>query len=101
GRVFTGCNVENISYPAGICAERTAIVKMVSEGHQAIAQLALVTQDGGLPCGICLQVLTEFAPDPAALQVHVADANGYRYTKSLAELLPYAFSSSNVGRTER
>jgi len=101
GRIFTGCNVENVSYPVTICAERTAIVKMISEGDRVIAQLALVTQDGGLPCGMCLQAMREFTQDPSALQVHVGDSNGYRFTKTLAELLPYAFQSSDVNRTER
>ena len=70
GRTFTGCNVENASYPAGICAERTAIFKAVSEGERRIVALALAAAPQEeqppfsgypAPCGICLQVLSEFA----------------------------------------
>lgn len=100
GRIFAGCNVENVSYPVTICAERTALVKMVSEGDRAIAQLALVTQDGGLPCGMCLQAISEFAIDPTSLLIHVGDANGLRFTRTLAEVLPYAFQSRDVRRSE-
>lgn len=63
GQVFTGCNVENASYPATICAERTALVKAVSEGVQAFDMMIVVTENGGSPCGICRQMLGEFAPE--------------------------------------
>ena len=61
GRVFTGCNVENSSYGAGICAERTAAVKAVSEGAVKFSAIAIANGGGGLtyPCGICRQVLFE------------------------------------------
>src|SRR5689334_20234481 len=62
GTIFTGCNVENAAYPAGICAERTALVKAVSEGHQQFTALAVATKNSGSPCGICRQMLNEFAP---------------------------------------
>lgn len=65
GRVFTGVNVENSSYGATICAERTAAVKAVSEGVREFEALAVTTIDGGeaAPCGICRQFLFEFAPE--------------------------------------
>lgn len=62
GEIFTGCNVENASYPASICAERTALVKAVSEGVQNFQGIIVATQNGGSPCGICRQMLYEFAP---------------------------------------
>jgi cytidine deaminase len=89
GQVFTGCNVENASYPATICAERTALVKAVSEGHQQFDTLVVVTRDGGTPCGVCRQMLYEFAPE---LQVVVADFDGTIYhTTTLTDLLAYGF----------
>jgi cytidine deaminase len=100
GNVFTGCNVENVSYGATLCAERNAIASMVSFGERTLAQVALVTKDAGLPCGICLQVMLEFAPDPSQLLVHMGDPQGYRFTKTLADLLPFGFRSDQVGRTD-
>ncbi len=56
GQVFTGCNVENAAYPMAICAERTALVKAVSEGQREFAAIAVATRNGGSPCGACRQV---------------------------------------------
>lgn len=63
GRIYTGCNVENSSYGAAICAERTAAVKAVSEGCVRFSAIAVTNSKGGLtyPCGICRQFLSEFA----------------------------------------
>lgn len=89
GAIFTGCNVENASYPATICAERTALVKAVSEGHRTFTALAVVTENGGSPCGICRQMLYEFAPD---LSVTIADLKGnIHHTLTLRELLAHGF----------
>ena len=62
GKIFTGCNVENASYGASICAERTAIVKAVSEGAASISAIAITSDSDDLtfPCGICRQVIAEF-----------------------------------------
>src|SRR5690606_13151928 len=73
GTIFTGCNVENASYPATICAERTALVKAVSEGQRQFDAIAVITDTGGFPCGICRQVLFEFAP---TLRVIIAKPDG-------------------------
>lgn len=63
GEIFTGCNVENASYGATICAERTAVVKAISQGHQEIKALCVTTTNSppAFPCGVCKQVLSEFS----------------------------------------
>lgn len=73
GKIFLGCNVENASYGAAICAERTAVVKAVSEGERDFTAIAVATQNGGSPCGICRQFMFEFSP---AMQVIIADFSG-------------------------
>jgi len=88
GQVYTGCNVENASYGLTICAERTAAVKAVSSGERDFVAIAVVTADGGTPCGACRQVLAEFGPH---MRVLVADAAGNYKTYRLDELLPDAF----------
>jgi cytidine deaminase len=93
GRVYTGCNVENAVYPLCTCAERTAVVKAVSEGEREFVALAVVTENGGSPCGSCRQTLREFGDD---ILVLIADATGdYRET-TIAELLPDSFSATDL-----
>lgn len=91
GKVFCGCNVENGSYGAAICAERTAAVKAVSEGHTSFSAIAVVNAKGGLtyPCGICRQFLSEFANDD--FRVILKDENGHIVTYKLSELMPFGF----------
>jgi cytidine deaminase len=62
-KIYTGCNVENAAYPAGICAERTALTKAVSEGYKTFKALAIITDsnDCASPCGVCRQFIREFA----------------------------------------
>ncbi|GAB4526952.1 MAG: cytidine deaminase [Anaerolineae bacterium] len=94
GSTFTGCNVENASYPVGMCAERTALFKAVSEGHTRFDTLVVVTRDGGTPCGMCRQALYEFAPD---LKVIIADLNGQvHHTLTLRDLLPHGFGPDHL-----
>jgi cytidine deaminase len=88
GRVYLGANVENAVYSLTVCAERTAVFKAVSEGEREFEAIAVVTSNGGSPCGACRQVLREFALD---LPVYIADDEGnYRQT-NVAELLPDSF----------
>ena len=94
GRVFTGVNVENISYGATICAERSAVTSMVTAGGRKARRLALVTADGGTPCGICLQVLSEFGSE--GLTIVIADEGRTLRENKLSELLPHAFHSDEV-----
>ena len=94
GVVFTGCNIENAAYPAGICAERVALVKAVSEGRRRFTRLAVVTRTGGAPCGICRQMLYEFAPD---LRVIIADTAGnVVFDGALSALLPLGFGGEHL-----
>lgn len=94
GTLYTGCNVENASYPAGICAERTALVKAVSEGKQQFDVIVVTSPNGGTPCGVCRQMLYEFAPD---LTVIVADLSGQIHGQwKLSELLLNGFGPSSL-----
>ena len=94
--VYTGCNVENASYGATNCAERTAIFKAVSEGKRLIKAIAIVggVKDGDMtyayPCGVCRQVLREFS-NPGDLVIIVAKNQDDYKTYSLEELLPESF----------
>lgn len=99
GRTFCGVNVENISYGATICAERGAVMHMVAEGGGPIVAVAVVTVDGGTPCGMCLQVLRELALDPESVWVGCADPAGLREVFRLADLMPASFASASVRRT--
>ena len=90
GTLFTGCNVENASYGATNCAERTAIFKAVSEGYQNFAKIAVAggeRKEYTFPCGICLQVLLEFMPEGSV----VLECYGKIREFKLSELLPFGF----------
>ena len=93
--VFTGCNVENAAYSPGICAERTAVVKAVSEGHRNFVRLAVAGRgkDFCTPCGVCRQVLEEFAP---ALEILCVSGAGEVLETNLGELLPHGFGPKNL-----
>lgn len=89
GKIYTGCNVENSAYPSTICAERVAVTKAVSEGMQKFSAIAVVTRDGGSPCGTCRQVMFEFAP---TLLVIMANEHGQViHEQVLTDLLPLGF----------
>lgn len=89
-KVYTGCNVENATYGATICAERTAAVKAVSCGSRNFVKLAIVSSsdDFTYPCGICRQFLMEFSKD---LIIILCNSNGEIKEESLDALLPNAF----------
>jgi len=89
GQIFTGVNVENAAYPTCMCAERVAIYKAVSEGERQFTAIAVVTANGGSPCGSCRQVMAEFGLDTVVL---IANSEGQLLQKStVADLLPGAF----------
>jgi len=93
GRIYTGCNVENAVYPLCTCAERVAVVKAVSEGERQFVALAVVTENGGAPCGSCRQTLREFGEDIVVL---IADATGAYRETTVGQLLPDSFSSEDL-----
>jgi len=93
GKIYTGCNVENASYGHTVCAERTAVVKAVSEGEREFEAVAVVTKNGGSPCGACRQVLSEFSPE---LIIYIADKNGEYRTTTLKKLLPDLFTPAHL-----
>ncbi len=90
GTVFYGCNVENAALGNCICAERTALVKAVSEGKMTFRKMAVFadTNKYCMPCGTCRQMLYEFAPE---MEILCAKANGSYVSYKLNELLPNAF----------
>lgn len=90
GQIYTGCNVENISYGATMCAERVAVFKAVSEGYDKIIAIAVVADlpNPISPCGMCLQVLNEFGRNATVL---MANTTGDMRLSSVEELLPNEF----------
>jgi len=94
GRIYDGVNIENAAFPVTVCAERTAIFKAVSNGERKFQAIAVVTKDGGMPCGSCRQVMAEFSPE---MLVIMADDKGkITAEKKLSGLLPGAFGADNL-----
>ena len=94
GATFLGCNIENAAYSPTICGERVAIFKAVSEGMQNFDAIAVVTSNGGAPCGVCRQVMQEFSPE---MVVIVANAAGdVTFEGPLTELLPRGFGPDQL-----
>jgi cytidine deaminase len=98
GTVYTGCNVENASYSHTVCAERTAVLKAVSEGETEFEAIAVVTRNGGSPCGACRQVLSEFSPE---LIIYIADKDGEYRTTTLKQLLPDSFTPAHLAQASQ
>ena len=95
GKVFQGCNVENASYGPSMCAERVAVFKAVSEGYKEFRAIAVATVNGGTPCGVCRQVLREFAPN---LVVVVSNVESNYQVFTLSDLLPHSFGPEHLPR---
>jgi cytidine deaminase len=94
GTTYSGCNIENSSYAVTVCAERTALFKAVSEGQREFDAIAVVTGNGGSPCGVCRQALYEFSPD---MRVIIASDEGrVLHDLRLADLLPHGFGPNNL-----
>ena len=91
GKIYTGCNIENASYTPTVCAERVAMFKAISEGERDFVAIAVVTDNGGSPCGVCRQVMGEFMLHAPVL---IADKEGNLLeVLSVSELLPRAFTN--------
>ena len=89
GEVFTGVNIENSSYPAGICAERSAMSAAISAGHKEFEAIAVCSQEGSAwPCGVCRQFMYEFSPEMTVISGEDAE---HTEAYSLSELLPKGF----------
>ena len=96
GEIFTGVNVENAAYPITMCAERVAVFQAVSAGEKNFKMIAIVTDNGGSPCGSCRQVLAEFGLDTIVL---IADQDGNLMNRStVSDLLPDAFTPQDLVR---
>ena len=100
GNIYMGANIENASYGATICAERTAIGCMVMGGDVEISAVAVVTKDGGYPCGMCLQAINEFCSDPILCEIVVPFNGGYQI-HTLQELAPYLWRSDLVTKSKK
>lgn len=96
GRIYDGVNVENAAYPATICAERVAVFKAVSEGERVFRAIAIVTDNGGAPCGSCRQVLAEFGLETTVL---LADTRGNILEElSMKDMLPRPFTPEDLDK---
>ena len=102
GSIVTGCNMENAAFGPGICAERCAIYKAVSDGRRSFKSIAVAGSPVGeplsqyaSPCGVCRQVMREFA-DPASFDIIVAGPDGEYRINTLDELLPDSFGPDNL-----
>ena len=96
GKIYDGVNVENAAYPTGICAERVAVFKAVSEGEREFIAIAVVTDNGGSPCGSCRQVISEFGLETIVV---IADARGQVVLETtISDLLPGAFRPEHLPR---
>ena len=94
GRIYEGVNVENAAFPVTNCAERTAIFTAVTNGEKDFQAIAIVTENGGMPCGACRQVMAEFSPN---MLVIVADEEeNIVAEQKLSELLPGAFTPKDL-----
>ena len=98
GRIYSGCNVENVAYPQGTCAEAGAIAAMVAAGESTIAEVAVIADspDPVPPCGGCRQKLVEFGAGDVT--VTMATTDGQMHIMTLNQLLPGAFGAGHMGR---
>lgn len=97
GLVYGGTNIENSAHPSGLCAERVAINKAISEGNRKILAIAVVTRNAGAPCGACRQVMREFASLDIPVILTTID-DGFEEEFSLRDLLPRSFGPDDLDR---
>ena len=98
GRIYTGANIENLSFPQGWCAEPTAIGCMIMGGGKKIVEMAVIAEKMALcpPCGGCRQKILEFAD--ADTLIHLYDGAGTAKTMTMDELLPFSFQTDTIGK---
>jgi cytidine deaminase len=94
GKIYDGVNVENAVYPLTVCAERVAIFKAVSNGDRSFRAIAVVTKNGGTPCGSCRQVMAEFGKDALVLIANLEGELLAEYT--VEQLLPDSFGENDL-----
>ena len=94
GEIFSGCNIENSSYGGTVCAERVAIFKAVSSGCKGISALYVYSEEGWPPCGICRQVLSEFASEK--LTIIIGDKGGNEKIVNFTDFFPMAFTPEHI-----
>lgn len=95
GKIYTGANIENASYPAGICAERVAMSKAISEGENSFVAICITASNGdyAFPCGICRQFISEFSDK---MEIIIAkNEEEYKIFKT-CELLPHSFNKNSL-----
>ena len=93
GKIIGGCNVESSSYGLTCCAERVALYRAISEGYNDFISLAIATENGGMPCGACRQIIWELCEN---IPIHICDLNGLIKTVYTKDLLPYAFDKRSL-----
>ncbi len=94
GSVYTGCNIENASYGGTICAERVAILKAVSDKKMKLKQIYVYTKEGWPPCGMCRQVMSEFADTD--LEVIIGNEEGHETRMKFKDLMPLSFTPDHL-----
>ena len=94
GEIFVGCNIENSSFGATICAERVAVFHAVTKGQLHFKKVCLYSEEGWFPCGMCRQVLREFGE--VTLPVIVMNKDGVVCETTLGELLPHSFGPEQM-----
>ena len=94
-KIYTGCNVENISFPCGTCAESNAIAAMIADGGKQIREILIIADSKELisPCGACSQRIAEFGT--AETLIHLADFNGIKKTVSISDIIPLCFKNKD------
>ena len=98
GKIYNGCNVENVSYPCGTCAEAGAIAAMIAGGSKSISEILILADSRELikPCGACLQRIAEFAENDTL--IHLVNLTGVQQTLKLSDLMPLAFAAQELSR---
>ncbi|MFL3015272.1 MAG: cytidine deaminase [Candidatus Neomarinimicrobiota bacterium] len=91
GEIIGGCNVESSSYGLTCCAERVALFNAIAKGHKNFKSLAVSTENGGMPCGACRQVIWDLCKK---IEIHICNKRGWLKTINSLELLPDAFDES-------